>query len=122
MAGVLRRRLLAALLGDVGDQQQLGIVGVTIPRQGVVPVELAEAAAEGDVLLARNLLVAEQQDAAFQELRMDLVEFVVAERLGEIDALDLGAERVGQRSEGEAHGPIIADLPVRMQPDSARVP
>ena len=65
---------------------------MTVARQAVVPVELAEAAAEGDVLLARDLLVAEQQDAALEEGAVDPVELGVAERLGEIDALDLGAQ------------------------------
>ena len=76
---------------------------MAIARQRIVPVELAEAAAEGDVLLARDLLVAEQQDAALEEGAMDLVELGVAERLGEIDALDFGAERVGQRPHGDGH-------------------
>ena len=53
---------------------------MTVARQRVVPVELAEAAAEGDVLLARDLLVAEQQDAAGEEGAVDLVELGVAER------------------------------------------
>jgi hypothetical protein len=96
LAGVLRGRRLAVLLRDVGDQQQLGIIGMAITRQVVVPVELAEAAAEGDVLLAGDLLVAEQKDAALEEGAMDLVELGVAERLGEVDALDFGAEGVAQ--------------------------
>jgi hypothetical protein len=104
LAGVLGGRRLAVLLRDVGDQQQLGIVGMAVARQVVVPVELAEAAAEGDVLLARDLLVAEQKDAALQERAMDLIELGVAERLGEIDALDLGAEGVAQGAEGKRHG------------------
>src|SRR5215471_3326169 len=94
LAGVLGGRLLAVFLRDVGDQQQLGIVGMAVARQVVVPIELAETAAEGDVLLARDLLVAEQQDAALQEGAVDLVELGVAEGLGEVDALDLSAEGV----------------------------
>ena len=73
---------------------------MTVARQRIVIVELAEPAAEGDVLLARDLLVAKQQDAALEEGAVDLVELGVAERLGEIDALDLGAERVGKQSHG----------------------
>ena len=76
---------------------------MAVARQRFVGVELAEAAAEGDVLLARDLLVAEQQDAFLQEGAMDLVELRVAGRLGEIDAGDLGAERVGKRSHGNGH-------------------
>ena len=80
---------------------------MAVARQRVVPVELAEAAAEGDVLLARDLLVAEQQDAVLEERAVDLVELGVAERLGEIDALDLGAEGVAQRTEGKRHGDLL---------------
>jgi hypothetical protein len=61
-----------------------------------VPVELAEAPAEGDVLLARDPLLTEQQDAPFEEGAVDLVELRIADRPGQVDALDLGAERVGQ--------------------------
>ena len=72
-------------------------------------VELSEAAAELDVLLARDLLVAEQQDAAREEGPVDLVELGVAERLGEIDALDFGAQGVAQRTEGKRHGTCSMD-------------
>jgi hypothetical protein len=51
LAGVLGIRGLAARLGDVGDQQQLGMVGMAVARQRIVGVELAEAAAEGDASL-----------------------------------------------------------------------
>jgi hypothetical protein len=81
---------------------------MAIARQRFVIVELAEAAAEGDVLLARDLLVAKQQDAFLEEGAVDLVELGVAERLGEIDAGDLGAEGVGKRSHGQRHPKILA--------------
>ena len=42
---------------------------MAVARQVVVPVQLAEAAAEGDVLLERDLLVAEQRDAKLVEVR-----------------------------------------------------
>ena len=41
---------------------------MAVARQRIVIVELAETAAEGDVLLARDLLVAEQQDALQRSL------------------------------------------------------
>ena len=91
---------------------------MAVARQAVVPVELAEAAAEGDVLLARDLLVAEQQDAALEEGAMDLVEFGVAERLGKIDALYLGAQGMTQRTEGKRHGDLFDRLsPHHAPPD-----
>jgi hypothetical protein len=76
---------------------------MAIARQRVMIVELAEAAAEGDVLLARDLLAAKQQDAFLEESAVDLVELGVAERLGEIDARDLGADCIGKRSHGKRH-------------------
>ena len=54
-------------------------------------------------LLAADLLIAEQQDAALEEGAMDLVELGIAERLGEIDARDLGADCMGKRSHGKGH-------------------
>ena len=77
---------------------------MAVARQVVVAVEFAEAAAEGDVLLARDVLLAEQQDAALQEGAVDLVELGVAERLGKVDALDFGAQGMAQRTEGKRHG------------------
>ena len=76
---------------------------MAVTRQRVVIVEFAEAAAEGDVLLARDLLVAEQQDALVEEGAMDLVELGVAERLGEVDVRNLGTEGMGKRSHGKRH-------------------
>ena len=40
---------------------------------------------------------------------MDLVELGVAERLAEIDALDFGAERVGQGPHGNGHDADLVD-------------
>jgi hypothetical protein len=96
---------------------------MAVARQRLVPVELAEAAAEGDVLLARDLLVAEQQDAALEEGAMDLVELGIAERLGEIDTLDLGAQDVAQRTEGKRHGDLFTKWTSIMRaPTGARNP
>src|SRR5260370_39841028 len=59
-------------------------------------------------LLARDLLVAKQQDALREEGAVDLVELGVAERLGEIDARDLGADCMGKRAHGKRHPEILA--------------
>jgi hypothetical protein len=92
---------------------------MAVARQGIVRIELAETAAERDVLLARDLLLAEQQDPAFQECAMDPIELGIGERLGEVDALHFRAEGVGERPQGNRHAevflllefilPIIAD-------------
>ena len=44
-----------------------------------------------------------------EERAVDLVELGVAERLGEIDALDLGAQGVAQRTEGKRHGDLFGE-------------
>jgi hypothetical protein len=75
-----------------------------------VAIELAEAAAEGDVLLARDLLVAEQENAALQERTMDLVELGIAEWPAEIDPLDFGAERVRKGPHGNGHDADLVTL------------
>jgi hypothetical protein len=69
-----------------------------------VIVEFAEAAAEGYVLFARDLLVAEQQDALLEKGPVDLVEIGIAERLGEIHSLNLGTESMGERPGRKGHG------------------
>ena len=51
-AGVAAARRRAVRVGPVGDQQQLRIIRMPVAGQRVVPVQLAEAAAELDVLLA----------------------------------------------------------------------
>jgi len=57
-----------------------------------VPVQLAEAAAELDMLLARDVLLAEQQDPVLQERVVDLAEGAFAHRLRDVDGANLGAE------------------------------
>ena len=73
-----------------------------IARQRVVRVELAEAAAESDVLLARYFLVAEQLgNAVVEEGLVDLGELIVVDRGCDVEALNFGAEAVRQGSEGK---------------------
>jgi hypothetical protein len=59
-----------------------------------VAIELAEAAAEVDVLLASDLLVPEKQDAVIEESVVDLAEERFTHRLAHVDAADFGAEGV----------------------------
>ena len=53
---------------------------MAVLRQRVVAVELAEAAAELDVLFARDVLVAKEQDPVFEKRVIDLAEFAFAHR------------------------------------------
>jgi hypothetical protein len=57
-------------------------------------VDVAEALGEGDLLLRRYLLVAEEDDEVLEPSRLDLRECRVID-LGEVDAPDLGSERSG---------------------------
>src|SRR5262245_58076757 len=56
-------------------------------------VQLAEAPAERLVLVVRELLVAEKDHQIVHQGVMNLLENLVAERPGEVDAGDLGADR-----------------------------
>src|ERR1700758_1632219 len=55
-------------------------------------VKIAEAPAEGQMLLGREGLIAKKDDEVFGERAVDLVELAIRQRLGEIDAADLGAD------------------------------
>ncbi len=66
-------------------------------------VELAETPAEFQVLLARDVLVAEQQDAMFQERPVDLAKIRLADRRRDIDVAHLRAERVGKTPQFDGH-------------------
>jgi hypothetical protein len=60
--------------------------------------ELAEVAREGDVLGARDVLVAEEQDLVREQQRADLGDQRrVARRHAQIDIGELGADRAGER-------------------------
>src|SRR3954465_8126767 len=59
----------------------------------VAPVELAESAAEFDVLLAREFLIAEQQNAVIEKRPIDFAELVLAHAARNVDVAYLRAER-----------------------------
>ena len=63
-----------------------------------VVLELAEVPREGDVLGARDVLVAEEQDLVLEQQRADLGdEAGVARRSAEVHVGELRADRAGQR-------------------------
>jgi hypothetical protein len=65
-----------------------------VPRQRIVPIELAETSAELDMLLARDVLVAKEQDAVLQKGPIDFAEGRFTQRLGDVDVANFRAERV----------------------------
>ena len=58
-------------------------------RRGGMDVQLAEAAAELEMLFVGDVLVAEEDHQVLGQRAMDLLERLVAQGLGEIDAADL---------------------------------
>ena len=78
-----------------GEHEDLRLV--LTRRRERMNLEIAEAATEGDVPLAVEVvLVAEEDDLPLQERPPDLGDRVVRQGTGEIDPADLGADRRGQ--------------------------
>ena len=59
--------------------------------------ELAEAAAEGDLLVGIQVLSAEEQDLVLVEGRPERGDGPVVERPAQVEAVDLGPEDAGDR-------------------------
>src|SRR5689334_8102939 len=90
-ARVLRADGLA-VLQDVRNHEQLGKPGAATVLADM-DLELAEAAAERNVLLGRELLVAEVDDFVLVEELDDLAEHRIVDGPGQIDAENFDAER-----------------------------
>ena len=63
----------------------------------IMHLQLAEAAAEGDVLLRSEALAAKENHAVLDQRLADFAEYAVVEFLRQVDAGDLGAERPRNR-------------------------
>ena len=94
--GVARIRWRAVGVGLVGDQQQFGILRMAIERQRIVFIQCAEAAAEFNMLLARDVLITKQQNAVVEKRLVDFAEGGFAHRRGDVDVTHLRAECVRQ--------------------------
>src|SRR5690606_2366514 len=77
------------------DDQDLGIIREPAFLAHVL-FQRAESPGEGDLLLGRELLVAEDHDLMLEERLRDLRERVVVEGTREIDAGDFGAETLAE--------------------------
>jgi len=73
------------------DNKNLGVIRNQVRRRRV-HVQLAEAAGEVFVLFDAQLLVAEEDHQTVHERVMHLLELLVAERIGQIDATDFRAD------------------------------
>src|SRR5262249_55889099 len=96
---------VALFLDDLED------VGVLLHalHEGVM-VDLAEPLGEGDLLLGRDGLLAEEDDEVLEPGGLDLLERRIVQ-VGEVDAADLGTQRPGEGLYFDAtigaHGPLL---------------
>jgi len=86
-----------AVLVDIGQPRHFRIFGVTVIDQRV-DLWRTETASERSQLGGTEILVAEHQHRMLGERLLDPGESLVVERLGQIDAERLGAERVTERA------------------------
>mmetsp|Transcript_5852 Transcript_5852/g.22971 ORF Transcript_5852/g.22971 Transcript_5852/m.22971 type:complete len:729 (-) Transcript_5852:815-3001(-) len=93
-----------AVLDDVGHDQQLRVAG---QRELVQHMDLQrpEAAAEVDLLLRRDALVAEHQHMVVEMGAVNTAEVVVGQRLAEVQPQHLGGEAAGEGADRDGGGP-----------------
>jgi hypothetical protein len=80
------------------DDHQLGLAGCV--RRRWMGVQFSEQTAEGEMLVLRQMLVAEENDEVLGERAVELVEGAVAEWPRQVDAADLGADDRRQLLDG----------------------
>ena len=68
-------------------------------RRDRVHLEIAEVAPEGEVLLGRDRLLAEEEHFVLEQTGAQRRDRRVVERLAEVDVADLGADRRAQAIE-----------------------
>jgi hypothetical protein len=76
---------------------------IMAPSSSAELATASEPAAEGDVLFARDRRTAEEQRTLFETAGINLTEGVRGERLADVDAGDLGAQRECQRAYMQRH-------------------
>ena len=94
------------------DDHQLGLARLVRRRR--MHMQLAEQPAEGQVLVGRDVLVAEEDHEVLGQRAMDLVLLAVGERLAEIEAVDLGTDDGRQLVDGDGlvRRALIGDVPI----------
>ena len=102
-AGIARIRRLAVGLWLGGDQQYFGVIGMAVLRRIVVCVERTEPAAEGNMLLGGERLVAKQHDAVFEQRTMNFPVGAFGQRRAQIDTGNFSTKSVGQAADGNSH-------------------
>ena len=77
-------------------------------------VQVAEQPAERQVLVLRDVLVAEEDHQVLGQRAVDLVLLAIGERLAEVDAGDLGADDRRQLVDGEGlvGRALFGDVPI----------
>src|SRR5690606_12192854 len=90
LAGVGQADRLTVLL-DVGDDEDLRVIGQQELLEHM-DLQWAEAAAEIDLLLRGDALVAEHQQAVVQVGTVNPREIDIVQRLGQVQADDLGTQ------------------------------
>src|SRR5208283_3427516 len=82
---------LLRLLAHLGDHRVTGH-----RREKAVDVDAAKALREPQMLLRRQLLIAEKDNAVLAKGAADLGKYRLGQRRRQIDPADLGAERAGE--------------------------
>ena len=82
---------IAQLVFFLAHLDDLGVAVHAVDE--IVDLQFAEAAAEGNVLLRGQLLLAKENDAIVDERPADFADHVVVEVARQVDAGNFGAER-----------------------------
>ncbi len=99
LAGIAKADILT-VLDDVGDDQDFRVAG----KQKLLEhmdLQLAKAAAEGDLLFRADALVTEHQHMVVEVGAMNTGEILGADRPGQVQANELGADGTGERADFE---------------------
>jgi hypothetical protein len=92
---------MLAVLDDVGNDQDFRVIGQQELLEHV-DLQHAEAAAEIDLLLRGDALVAEHHDMVIQMRAMNAREVLIVDRPGQVQADDLGTDGTAERADFKA--------------------
>jgi hypothetical protein len=93
-----------SVLGDVGDHDDLQTPGDAPALAEHVELDLAETPGERHLLRRRDPLIPEEHHSVSGVSLLDGGERRVVERLSQVDAPDLGAQRRTRGNDLEGHG------------------